>query len=787
MSDIGDLFEESSSPPASNSEVSPSPDVAPQTPVKQGLPEAFKKVKFPPVSKRLYFPLISGGGGLNCLPLASTGITTASFFKTLPRDTLRVPMVQIVRTDHRNLVNVQELYLAPNTVIITYDSWGVPLLEICRSFNIFAKDESAVATICTEVLKGLKYIHDEIGIAHSNISCGTVLLTENGIVKIADTGESMMQPNEIDDKYLDCRAVCQIAKVLLELESGKKPMTTLRLEAEDFANTPLGATVDELLQRTVSDPRQMRLFDLPPEVLLCIADQCGHTRDLDALARATRRTYDIFQEALYKFAARQQGCSALHFAARGNNYRTAEALLSYGADINALCKSYTALMTAVVFESESVMDLLLAREDLDVNGRNPNGETALWWAAYTGHRQAVNKLLQCKDILIDCPDTLQEMTPFSAAVANGHAEVSQDLLATGKIKVNAQDKCRRTPVHHAMASGNPQVVALLLFSREVDIHFQDDYQRTPFWYAVRYDNLLAAKLLLMRGADPNLPDIYRITPLNTAILQGSAPMLSLLLGTQGVDVSSRMDPGVLGVASDAQPPICLAVELGNRETVKMLLCRGADANAYNTLGYPALHLAVQMTDVAMARLLLSHRDLDVNKRARDKCQFTALHQAASAGKLRMVNLLLMKSGIDINARDIKERTPLWWATKNNHSAVAKRLLAENGLDINAASVGGSTPLHHAVNRANSTIVHSLLAEDRLDPNIPDKAGLTPLGCAARNGDRKMVDLLLTREDIRINSGGFRSNSPLTLAAVGGHFSVMLRLLRHAQAGKMMVA
>jgi ankyrin repeat protein len=85
------------------------------------------------------------------------------------------------------------------------------------------------------------------------------------------------------------------------------------------------------------------------------------------------------------------------------------------------------------------------------------------------------------------------------------------------------------------------------------------------------------------------------------------------------------------------------------------------------------------------------------------------------------------------------------------------------------------------------IVYSLLAEDRLDPNISDKTGLTPLGCAARNGDRNMVDLLLTREDIRINSGGFRSNSPLTLAAAGGHFSVMLRLLRHAHAVNLMVA
>ncbi|KAF7166682.1 hypothetical protein CNMCM6106_002398 [Aspergillus hiratsukae] len=731
MSDIVDLFEEATSPAAQTPEVSPSPEVTPLTPGKKALPEALKRVKFPPASKRLYFPLISGGGGLNCLPLASTGISSASFFKILPRDALRVPVDQVVRTDHRNLINVQELYLAPNSVIVTYDGWGVPLLEICRSFNIFAKDESAVATICTETLKGLKYIHEEVGIAHTNISCGTVILTENGLVKIADTGESMMQQHEVDDRYLDCQAGLH------------NPAT--------FSG------------------------------LVCYIQehQSFYTRSSNIQTQ-----YKKFYFALQINATMHETSvpwRVLHVAP------TAEALLQYGANINAIFKSYTPLMIAVAFGSGSVVDLLLAQEDLDVNARNPNGETALWWAAYTGHRQAVVKLLQRKDVRIDDADNLHEMTPFAAAVANGHVEASQDLLATGKVKWNAQDKNRRTPLHHAIASCNQQVAALLLFSREVDIHAQDDHERTPFWYAVRYGNLLAAKLLLMHGADPNMPDIYRITPLNTAILEGSVPMLRLLLGSGDVDISPRVDPGVLGVACDAQPPVCLAVELGNRVAVKMLLYQGADVNAYNTLGYPALHLAVQMTEPAMAKLLLSHRDLDVNKRARDKCQFTALHKAVSVGRVSMVNLLLIKDGIDINARDIKGRTPLWWATKNNNSAVAKRLLAENGLDINAASVGGSTPLHHAVNRGNMMIVHSLLAEDRLDPNIPDKAGLTPLGCAARNGDRKMVDLLLTREDIRPNSGGLKANSPLTLAAAGGHFNVMLRLLRYAHAVKLMIA
>jgi hypothetical protein len=150
MSDIADLFEEVSSLASQKFEDSPPPEITPPSPAKESLPEAFKKAKFPPTSKKLYFPIISGGGGLNCLPLASTGISAASFFKSLPRDALRVPPGHVVRTDHKNLVNVQEFYLAQDALTLTYDSWGVSLLEISQQFKIFARDERAVATICKE-------------------------------------------------------------------------------------------------------------------------------------------------------------------------------------------------------------------------------------------------------------------------------------------------------------------------------------------------------------------------------------------------------------------------------------------------------------------------------------------------------------------------------------------------------------------------------------------------------------------------------------------------------------
>jgi ankyrin repeat protein len=44
-----------------------------------------------------------------------------------------------------------------------------------------------------------------------------------------------------------------------------------------------------------------------------------------------------------------------------------------------------------------------------------------------------------------------------------------------------------------------------------------------------------------------------------------------------------------------------------------------------------------------------------------------------------VNLLLTEDAVDSNARDCNGQTPLWWAAKNGHKAVAKLLQSRGAL------------------------------------------------------------------------------------------------------------
>jgi ankyrin repeat protein len=80
------------------------------------------------------------------------------------------------------------------------------------------------------------------------------------------------------------------------------------------------------------------------------------------------------------------------------------------------------------------------------------------------------------------------------------------------------------------------------------------------------------------------------------------PILKLLLDREEVDVSPRLDPGVLGVFCEAQPPVCLAAYIGSKQVLKILLRGGTNVNAINSLGSSPLHLAVRRVDANMVRL-----------------------------------------------------------------------------------------------------------------------------------------------------------------------------------------
>jgi ankyrin repeat protein/cytochrome c-type biogenesis protein CcmH/NrfG len=148
-------------------------------------------------------------------------------------------------------------------------------------------------------------------------------------------------------------------------------------------------------------------------------------------------------------------------------------------------------------------------------------------------------------------------------------------------------------------------------------------------------------------------------------------------------------------------------------------------------------------------------------------------EAAKRGDLEAIELIL-KGGMDVNAKNAYDHTALMWAASEGHPELVAFLI-EQGADIRIKYPGGSTVLMLACRSGNMEIVQLLLQEGA-DINAvgEEYGGSTPLMEAARKGYFELVTFL-------INSGAdpllrTKGDTPLIAAASGGYTDVARMLI-----------
>jgi len=146
----------------------------------------------------------------------------------------------------------------------------------------------------------------------------------------------------------------------------------------------------------------------------------------------------------------------------------------------------------------------------------------------------------------------------------------------------------------------------------------------------------------------------------------------------------------------------------------------------------------------------------------------SIHEAAGTGNIEAVKQHL-DAGTDVNTRDKKRRTPLYWAATHGHKKIVELLIA-NGSDVNAKNQNGYTPLHKAVDDGHKEIVELLITEGA-DVNAKQGGGGTPLHWAATWGHNEIAELLIAA-GADVNAIDADGNTPLDNA--GGETAVLLR-------------
>ena len=144
---------------------------------------------------------------------------------------------------------------------------------------------------------------------------------------------------------------------------------------------------------------------------------------------------------------------------------------------------------------------------------------------------------------------------------------------------------------------------------------------------------------------------------------------------------------------------------------------------------------------------------------------TGVHLAAYFG-LREAMITLLKDGHHPDLKGTSNQTPLSWAARNGHEAVAKALL-DKGADLESEDEIGWTPLSWVARNGHEAVV-KLLLDKGADLESKDDIGQTPLSWAAGNGHEAVVKLLLDKGANLESEDTEYGRTPLSWAAENGH-------------------
>jgi ankyrin repeat protein len=552
-----------------------------------------------------------------------------------------------------------------------------------------------------------------------------------------------------------------------------------------------------------------------------------------------------------------EGKTALHRTVSNRDIASLHTLLATPKiDKESRCSGgFTSLILAAeIGWIEGVKALCECSGGVDINAKSANGGSALAWATSEGHEDVVRYLLSSEEIDIEGRDN-QGMTALAIAAQFNYPAIVK-LLLGNSADINTRSTHSKSATHKSftpaiIATCTDAVEALeVLIARGADLSLRTGHDESILEIAILERSRKAVKILLRKLCGNDYP--VESVALEIAMAKGAVEIRGVMKTVEMMyaytsmyaEVEKRADdeegamaqrsytwiPWVLEKAGDVVKPFTLTKMLHvafvetDVDLLRVLVDLGCDVNRPAGKGQLPLSIAARLCDVELVRILLdTGADANLGSRnTRDGVRYTPFDDAVlgmtPAGEnIEVVKLLLergccrVNKGVDIDCtafscmvrrageekwdsgvmndlarqmidsvididddRDDTGHTVLHVAVYHKRADLIDLLLAR-GANIEAMSSRGWTPFILACQHSPSMI--SVLVEKGANVHAKGEHGIGAHHFAAAMGNLEALELLLEM-GLNIEQKTQEGFTPLASSLTRGQENTALALLKH---------
>jgi hypothetical protein len=197
-------------------------------------------------------------------------------------------------------------------------------------------------------------------------------------------------------------------------------------------------------------------------------------------------------------------------------------------------------------------------------------------------------------------------TPLYWACWSGQLAVFEYLLSMGA-DVMVLSSRHETMLHAACNSKNPAIVKALL-DMGLDVNAPSVYLETPLHRASAFAGMDVVRLLVEHGADVNSKSTKGETPLHSASYRGDIAMVRFLV-----------ERGAMLEEPGSYSPLCEALYKAHMDVVEYLVRAGASVENVRAHEYKVVAGLLFQDSVPVIRFLLLRGVLSVSKELIDRC------------------------------------------------------------------------------------------------------------------------------------------------------------------------